>query len=753
MLNRTGMHQLFVISKTYLMRPLMWIGILVMTVGFLPLLPSSRSIRLRDAYSTPFDATDHHAFHDAEAFIEWSEDGSIHPEITAMDFTRMDSVLSTRMIDPATGLSELRRFSELQHALSQFPNLTTIKFGMNQLTQVNPQTFTALPLLSAVEVLDITVTNEHIALLSQIESLQWISLHTLDLPASLRPFRNLANLSAVCVAPGPLSMSDTPAASPYRREVLADLNALPALRTLILHPQYLPGIGYFAGSQMPDPACDSILKGNVSEVFANNRTLRRLWIGANQSQAQREQLAVVAQAMPQTRVRSATFDNAKIDRLKVAAAMLMFATMILTFQLTSQFSGPAALLIPRFASRHIGLFCGALTTATCVFASTLTQHNINLLSGLAALSSGVAAVVVAHALWNVVALSGRRWAYFLPVMLVLGIVYLPMLGSYFSIAFAAAADRFLIGTYGLVASLMLAFSIIIMAVSMMLFRHQHRDWMEHAIAPAMTLRELSERMTSTASKRKESRRETRYFANWDRRLDAVSIQLRDQAQWALPRLWQLGQPPARIGAMMIVLALFTWAGAFFRDPPSAGVMQITLHYSLLMLVLMPMMLLAMQCYGRRETLARDLLHPVDREQWIRAVFTSVLTQMGVLMLLALVIANVQICVLSGVPGISSVLRGCTAMAAQTILATGVILWVTVHRGVAQVAIIGCIGLIASGLVCLIVVDSGIGPSAAAMNEVRVILHHPAVLSSLWAVAGATLVIAYKQWQRTEFAQV
>src|SRR5690606_20775794 len=119
-----------------------------------------------------------------------------------------------------------------------------LRFDTQQLTYVKPETLAALAKLQSVLVRDLPITDRHINLLAEIESLEYLELQTTDLPASLQPLEALPKLSTVVISSGYYIMTDRPAVSPYSRQILSELRELPALQRIALKPPYVPGIGY-----------------------------------------------------------------------------------------------------------------------------------------------------------------------------------------------------------------------------------------------------------------------------------------------------------------------------------------------------------------------------------------------------------------------------------------------------------------------------------------------------------------------------
>lgn len=741
------------ISKTYLMRPLMWGGLMPLVIGCFILFGSSpRSMQFRDAFSTPFDRTGRHVCRDAAEFMKWSEDGSIHPEITALDFTRMGLLVSMHDIGSVSQRAEIRPFSDLQHTLSQFPNLETVQFDLNQFTQITPETLATLTRLKAVAISDAKITTDHVTALSQIASLRWITLETLDLPASLQPLSLLPHLTTLCLSNGRLSMTDAPAASPYRPEVLAELSALPKLRALILRPQYLPGIAYFAGNKTPNPACDSILKRSFIETFAGNRALERVWIGANQRADQREQLAAIARAMPHIDVRSATYDSEKIVRVHFVGLALGLVAMLLMLQLTSQFSAPAAQLIPRFAVVHLSWFGGLMAVAIVVYAFLVVRSDIIFLSGLAVFSGSVAAAATLQVLWNVVGMTGRNWANYVSAAIVVVVVYVPMLKDYFRPVVAANVDQFLMGMYPMLASLLLVLATLVVIACLSMFGQQHRVWAEHAIAPAMTVQQIGERRVSLAHRQWNDRKHTGRLSHWYRQLDGAAIAFWQGKHRSVAQMWQLGQSSAAIRRIMLLYTVIFCVGIFSRQSTPLSMVIIGLYYSVFMIVSMPLAMVAMRTCGRRETFSRDLLHPISRDRWIRGVFLAVLTQVGSLLGIALIIANLEIHFLLHTPTGFGVLRGLIALGALTVLGSGLILLIALHRGIGWVVLLGATGTFSSMLVTMVVVDTALGQVNPELRTIDNLMHHGSLLPAIWIVAILILVLAYKQWQDAEFAR-
>src|SRR5688500_9110972 len=126
MRNFLALYQIVGITKTYAMRPLIWLGACILGLGCAGLNNGSPSLRLRDSYESPFDKSGPTVLRDAQSFLRWVEDGTVHPEITGIDFRRMGSGLSLRNLNHETRVAEIRPFAEVQHALTQFPNLQMI---------------------------------------------------------------------------------------------------------------------------------------------------------------------------------------------------------------------------------------------------------------------------------------------------------------------------------------------------------------------------------------------------------------------------------------------------------------------------------------------------------------------------------------------------------------------------------------------------------------------------------------------------
>lgn len=751
MRNVSILAQTLAVLKTHAMRPLMWVACLLVSFGCFVLLTDSKSIQLRDAFPAPFDQTGAGVLRDAETFLRWASDGTVHPEITALDFNSMGTAITLKNVDPVTRRAELRMFDELQHALLQFPNVETLQFDMQQLTFVKPETLAALTKLRAVRVRDLPITDRHIRLLTNIKSLEYLELQTLDLPASLRLLAVLPKLTTVVISNGYYNMTDHPAASPFRRQVLNELSQLPALQRLMLKPPYLPGIGYFAGGTAPEPSCDPVLKENVAEVFHEHPRLTHLWVGANQRAEERARLAVIADALPSTAVRAATYDNSKLIKISGSATVLFVAMGLLVLQLTSQFSAPASQLMPGFAQRHLGVAALLMLGAVLALAMSVNRHQIGLLAAAAVFTTTLACLLAFDAWWNRILTAPRGWIQYLPIVFFLSIALLFSNSHRLPLQAFQEIDQFLIGSYPVVAGGMLLASLTVVCVRLLSFGQLHRNWAELALAPAMTLQELSERSNSVALRRLGDEYLAGQIGSWEHAIHAASASLRQGSWLALCRLWYLGLAPLKLLRGIGIVAGISCAAFYFSSIRLTHSALLTVHYTVFVVIYVGIIMVAIACLGRRSALSLDLLHPVSRRHLITSAFATVFLQVAAATGLALFAAWVQRSLLLDVPAVASLLRGVVAMGALTVLLTGTLLWVMLSHRLVSAVFAVVISMLTIGLVSMVVVDTGVGQSPAAAAEVLRWLQHAAVLPGLWLLASITLALTFWYWTRAEFA--
>jgi|GEM_PF-2431076 len=742
--------QALAVLKTYAMRPLIWLACLVVGFGCFVLSTDLRLVQLRDAFPSPFDQSGPDVLRDGETFLRWADDGTIHPEITAIDLTSMSSAISLKNFDPITRRAELRMFDELQQVLLQFPNVETLQFDMQQLPFVQPETLAGLTKLRSVRVRDLPITDHHLNLLTQIESLEYLELQTIDLPTSLQPLETLPNLTTVVISNGYYNMTDEPAASPYRRQVLGELRDLPALRRLALKPFYLPGVGYFAGSTEPDPGCDPILKDNVAELFRGHPRLTHLWVGANQRQEERAQLAVIADAVPTTVVRAATYDGSKLIKVSGGATALFVAMGLLVLQLMNQFSGPASQLMPGFARRHLGIACLLMLGAVLVLVASLYRHEISILAAAAVFTTSLAILLRLNAWWDSMT-SPRGSMQYLPIAIFLGIALLLAWSNHLPPQYFQRVDQFLMGGHPLITSAVLAAALMAVFAGLATFVNLHRVWAELALSPAVTLRELGERSNSLALRRLGEDYLASQRASWESDLQTASARLRQGSWLARCRMWHLGQAPLKLVRGIGIVAAISCMAFYFFSIRSTYSAQFAVHYAVFVVIYVGIFLVAMVCLGRHSALSLDLLHPVSRRDLITSAFATVFMQVAVATGFALLVAWTQRSLLLDVPDVLSLLRGAAAMGALTVLITGTILWVMLSHRLASVVPAVVISLLTISLVSMVVVDSGVGTSPAAAAEVRQLLHHAAVLPGLWLLAISTLALTFRSWTRAEFA--
>ncbi|MGV3485347.1 MAG: leucine-rich repeat domain-containing protein [Planctomycetaceae bacterium] len=742
--------QWIAITKTYAMRPLMWLAVGIFALGYVALRSEPRSLHLRNSYDSPFDQSGSGFLRDPQAFLQWVDDGTVHPEITGIDFVRMGSAISLKNVDPITRRAEIRPFAELQHALTQFPNLQTICFDRQQLTEVQPATLDSLKKLTSLQVQDHPITDDHLQAIADIKSLEYLSLQTIDLPASLVPLASLPRLRTLSLSAGSYIMTDRSVDSPYRRQTLAQMHSLPALQELVLKPPYLPGIGYFGGSTSPDPACDPVLKLNAAEVLKGHPSLTHLWIGARERAEERVGLERVADELPGVQVSSAVHDTGKTAKAGLAAATLVLALAVWMLQLTSHFSGPASQCVPHFASRHLSLFALLALSSVVIVAVPLHTQGIHWLSTAAVLTFAVAVVTLTHASWAVFEMRPTRWINNVPAVIWVCLILLPFL-FYSSTRLSDLASQFFIGQYPAAAAIMLLASAAVSVAGLAAFSVQHRIWAEQSLQPATTIRQLGERVSSIALRRQGDRFLSEPIARWNRKLTVVSRRFAQGSPGAAERMWQLGQAPVPLLRMAILIAVLSGLWCWFGGARSAMAMQAAVHYSVFMMIATALLGISISCLTRRATLALDLLRPIDRSRWIQSVFTSVLVQVSGAMILALLTAVVQLSIFLAWPSVDTFIRGLIAMAALSAMATGSILLATINRSMvlSVFTAVLCCGVVT--LVCLVVVDTGLGPSPAVAGDVRAVIRHPGVLTGIWLTSVAMFGFAYIRWTRAEFA--
>lgn len=752
MRNALILAQTLAVLKTYATRPLMWLAGLIVGLSCFALLADSKSTQLRDAFPSPFDQAGASVLRDGETFLRWVSDGTVHPEITAIDFNSMGSAITLKNLDPVTRRAELRMFDELQHALLQFPNLETLQFDMQQLPFVKPETLAALTKLRSIRVRDLPITALHIDLLTNIESLEYLELQTLHLPASLEPLEVLPKLTAVVVSNGYYIMTDQPAASPFRRQILSELSQLPALQRLVLKPPYLPGVGYFAGSVEPDPSCDPIIKENVAEVFREHPRLTHLWVGANQRAEERVQLEAVASALPTTAVRAATYDRSKLMKISGSATTLFVAMGLLVLQLTSQFSAPASQLLPGFARRHLGVAALLMFGAVLVLILSVHHHQISLLAAAAVYTATLAWLLAFNAWWDQMLSAPRGWTQYLPIVVFLGIALFFSGSILLPPQSLQWLDQFLIGSFPMVAGGLLIASLTAVCIGLSSFGNLHRNWAELALAPAMTLRELSERSNSVALRRLGDKYLAGQMGSWERAVQAASVKLQQGSRLALCRLWYLAQTPLKLLRGLAIVAIISCAAFYLLSIRLTYSARLAvLFYTVFLVLYIGCLIVAIACLGRRSALSLDLLHPVSRRDMINSAFVAVFLQVAAATGFALVITWVQRSLLLDVPEVSSLLRGGFAMGALTILLTGTLLCGMLSHRLASAVLAVLISMLAICLVSMVVIDTGMGESPAAAAKVRELLHHAAVLPGLWLLAVTTFALAYRSWTRAEFA--
>lgn len=743
--------QVITVLKTYAMRRLMWLACLIVGLACLVLLSESRSLQLHDAFPSPFDQNGPGVLRDGETFLQWASDGTVHPEITAIDFISMGSAISLKNINPVTRQAELRTFNELQHALLQFPNVQALQFNTQQLTFTNPEILAALTQLRSVLVRDLPITDRHISLLAEIESLEYLKLQTTDLPASLQPLKMLPQLTTVVISGDGYLMTDRPAASPYRRQVLSELRDLPTVQRIVLKPPYLPGIWYFAGSTEPDPSCDPILKANVAEIFGGHPHLTHLWVGANQREEERAQLKVIADGLPHTAVKSATYDSSKVTKVGGGAIALFAAMCFVVSQLTGQFSGPASQLVPRFARPHLIVAGCLMLIALLAMVASLSRQEISSLAAACVFTTSYTAALGLNAWWNHAMTSPRGWNQYIPIMVFLCIALVFSWANHLPPQFFQWGDRFLIGSYPLLASGILAAALAAVLVALSSFVDLHRVWAELSLAPAMTLRELSERSNSLALRQLGDNYLADQIASWDRVLHTNSARLQQGSWLALCRMWYLGQAPLKLLRGLGIVAVISCAAFYFSSIRATYSGQFAVHYSVFMVIYVGIIMVAMVCLSRRSTLALDLLHPVSRRDLITSAFATVFVQVAAATGLALLVAWIQRAVLLDFLDVLSLLRGVIAIGALTVLITGTILWVMLSDRIVSAVPAVLLSMFTICVVGMVVTDTGFGHSSAADAEVRQLLHHAAVLPGLWLLAITTLALTYRYWTRAEFA--
>ncbi len=653
--------QSLAILKTYAMRPLMWLACLIVGFGCFALLSQSRSIHFRDAFPSPFVQDGPGVLDDGEMFLRWVSDGTVHPEITAIDFISMGSTISLKNKDPVTRRAELRLFSELQHALVQFPNVQTLRFDTQQLIYVEPETLAALPKLHSVLVRDLPITARHVNLLAGIESLEYLELQTTDLPASLQPLEELPKLATVVISSGYYIMTDRPAVSPYSRQTLSELRELPALQRIALKPPYVPGIGYFAGSDEPDPSCDPILKENVAELLGGHPRLTYLWVGANQREEEREHLKVIADALPNANVNAATYDSSKVMKAGGGATALLVAMGLVVLQLTSQFSSHASQLVPGFARRHLAVAGLLVILALLTMVVSVLKHEISMLAALAVFTTSLAIVLALNVWWDSMMTSPQRWTQYIPAAIVLCIALIPMWSEHLPPQYFQWMDQFLIGSYPLVACVILVGSIAVTVSGLLRFVGLHRVWAELSLEPAMTLKEFNERSTSLALRRLGDDNLLASMAGWERALQAASARLQQGSWLALCRMWQLGQPPTKFVRVIVAVILISCVSVYIANIRPTYSPQVAVHYALFFVVYIGLVITAMGCLGRSSALPLDLLHPVSRRDLITSAFATVFVQVAAVTCLALLVAWIQRTILIDVPSAASLLRGVAAM--------------------------------------------------------------------------------------------
>jgi hypothetical protein len=765
------------ISIVWMQRPLNWWMVAVLAVIALggPGL-GGKHYETSNGYPELSSPLAKHVIQNYEDFRQAIDRGEIDKTIEGMNLLFIQSsYLQDRQRDESNAWQPtVLPISEVEKAVSLFPNLRWLRIGSNHLSLVQTSALNDLSSLATIHIQAGSVSDADVKAVSRLKSIEFIQIDTLDLDGSLTHLASLPKLRTLVISKGPFMMTDTPRESPFRREVLIDIQRLKSLEQLVLHPQWLPGIGYFAGSTTPDMSCDSILKKNAAELLAGHPSLRHLWIGSQQLPEERSGLRDVAKRLPGVNVHAAWFD---LQKIKMSDAVLSFLGLIFVgigFNLTSQFSAPQAILVPGYQASH-QIFSMAMFCLVAFVASVTIPlwTSISLSASITIVTYVLATSLLFHYCVMLLWQQGSRIA---------SRAFLPFVAALYFYAFLGASqpswgllvDRFLLGDFPTIATSIAVTSVAVSFYCIRAFRNQHRVYAEASISAAIALDQIKQNGADFALKEKLALKDKKAAKHcftqnrsWYRGLDNLRRQNAASLSWLqMNQLWQLGGNAfvslVRFGLIYAVIALPLAISYSLINANDGGVLWgLGLMYS----IASANAITLVDNYSRRKSHSFELLLPSKRSDFILHRFASTFFQIGISVLVSWAIAmTIKQLVFSPVTGVL-IIRS-TIMSLVVIgLLTGVSLifvLLPVHQfnwflnGIISLLIVGVgffLAITSLALLVFIYFNGEFIPQLTDLEQAKSIAFasHPAIIPCTAIVASVVLAGAFRLWMREEFA--
>ena len=735
------------IAVAWATRPLIWVVVCVALVGVVIAGVMGWSHEFQRGYPPSVPPMAGKTLSSAKQILQVVQTGQESASVQGLDLREMGS-LELAIIVERSGSDENLNTKPAPFAF--FPNVRWIHFGPDQLSLLGPDSLAVLDELESITVEDDSIRDEDLNPLLSAPSLRQLTLETIDLQANVGRLAALPNLSTLVLTHGSSPLPDRPLASPFRREILSQINQLRSLQRLALAPQWLPSLAYFAGSPNPDPASDPILKRNAAEILARHPSLQRLWIGSHELPREQTALRWLADQMPHVHVTASRFDRQRIDQAKLTLSVTLAFFVAIGFMLPSHFSPPSAQLTPHYKSAHKGFFlvvlaCSVFTIGMLYLPTTLS----GLLSRIAVATVAAAIGLVCHWGWSIAIPTGVRLAVWLPVGMIVAtslLVVVPYQPSFtLGQILGLTLDSFLLGQYPLAALALAVLAGGCVVACTNVISDQQRIDAEASLSPCHTLYDFQQRQQTLAMQFRRANH--RQLDRWTRRVDELGRKLQHGSFWVAVRLCDLGgRVSTRSLPLQLLQAAVGMLAVFIVYQVGIGI-PLTGDLIVLLISGWALILPAQSSIARREFLGIELLRCVSRRQFVRQRFALVIGQVSLLVAIVFILAWGASSVLSGWPEPLHVLRNAALALVLCIMGSGIVLWISILRS-----------LIGASLLCLLGVVY-VGNFIAAFTNKQppsgpplgVVLSSPLAMT-IWSIAAlAVLAAAYRGWMRAEFA--
>lgn len=729
--------QLWVIAKVWAFRPLIWL--LIPLVAFVALASNANrnttrmvSARLIPGETEVFgpirlDATTN--LRDGRALQKSAAMGDTDASVVGIDLKAMD------LRDPS---NELQDFSQLQHALKNYPSVRWIRFDQDQIQQVDPTTWGQLTHLNCVILCDHVIEQADIDQIAEIPSLEKLVIQSMDFRASLKPFSELPDLAEIVLSHGTFNMTDRPVESLFRREIFLQLHELTRLRRLVLIPQWIPGEGYFAGSSEPDPACDPVLKQNAAETLAGHPALTDLWIGSIKHERSGKDLASVQAALPDVHVRSARYNENSVTRAVFGVLAIVLLLWPCLYNMSAHFSLPQRRVVPNYVRPHKRYLYLFATLATAVATAAIhSRVSIDWLPALAisAMSVALAFLMITNMTITMIRNPSLVWLSTVILLLLFSFQITRALIRQLFPSFEPALDYFLSGHQPWIAIAITLAS----WVGIVWFADQACDQdrlnAEAGLPPLVTVEDFG--------RQNEILGLQRYGKNFQRALDSWQSKL--QAVQSMTKGWRrairldwLGESSFPFHRWMLLLAAAT-VFAFVMSRVAFSGRDFALMYLCVMAVAAGVTIPTISSLTRREVLPFEILLPLNRTDYLRRRTISVGAKFAYLFLGLLIFqAAIQYTYFQRLD-ISIILRSAIVYIAMLIACTGLVLWMLSIRNIFAFALLVTLGLVLVIMAAFSGIDFRDMAKDARANQVN------QFFSSPWFFIGAFILAGVLLW--------